>query len=70
MRWLGGNVLDAGDLARATGLVARVRRLESTFKKWRRMPDWHEAEAARRELREIGFDIPPGDGWDGPPVAT
>jgi len=62
--------LDEKDLRRAVALHARVRRLEETFKRWRRMPDYWECEEARGELRRLGVVVPPGDGWDGPPVAV
>lgn len=58
--------LDAGDLQRIVGLHARLCRCEELFKKWRRMPDYHEAEAVRRELSvSFGFELPPGEGWSG-----
>lgn len=61
--------LEAEDLRRIVALHSRLCRCEETFNRWRRMPDYHEAEAARRELRVVfGFEIPPGEGWDGPPV--
>lgn len=44
--------------------------MEALFKQWRRMPDWHEANAAREELLAMGVFVPPGEGWDGPPVAV
>lgn len=61
--------LDEDDLKLVNGLYARLRRKEAEFQRWRRMPDYHEAAAARQELRMFGFDVAPGTGWDGPPVA-
>ena len=65
----GDGNFDEGELRHAIGLLARMRRKEAEFQKYRRMCDYHEAQEMRQGLRRLGFDIAPGKGWDGPPVA-